>query len=100
MRAQADENVLAKSGLRSDDIIRAIEQAFHPVIKTRGLSSHLTTINETPAKIVLKVEGLKSLCTLNYNMFLPTNTQVLPIDELDTAVALMNVNRLVDVTDF
>jgi hypothetical protein len=100
LRAQADENVLAKSGLRSDDIIRAIEQAFHPVIKTRGLSSHLTTINETPAKIVLKVEGLKSLCTLNYNMFLPTNTQVLPIDELDTAVALMNVNRLVDVTDF
>ena len=102
LKAQADENVLAKDGLRSDDVIRAVEQIFHPVIGTACVNSHLSIGNETPAEIVLNVQEFKSLCTLSYNMFLPTDTQVLPIkcDELATVIDLMNINRFIDVTDF
>ena len=99
---QADENMLAKDGLRSNDVIRAVEQIFQPVIGTACVNSHLSIGNETPAEIVLNVQEFKSLCTLSYNMFLPTDTQVLPIkcDELATVIDLMNINRFIDVTDF
>lgn len=100
-----DENTAATDNrFQFQDVFRAIEQVFHKVIGTACVSSHLTSSSQgrqATSKIVL-VKGLYSLCTLNYNMFLPTETQVLPIDcnEMDIVIELMDFNRLVDVTDF
>ena len=103
LNAQADENTSATdNGLKSEDVIRAAEQIFHPVIGTACVSSHLSIRSETSTEIVLEVKESESLCTLSYNMFLPTDTQVLPIkpDELSTVTNLMNHDRFVDITEF
>ena len=99
---EIDKNTAATENLfQFQDVFRAIEQHFHGVIGTACVSSHLTSSSREMSKIIL-VKALYSLCTLSYNMYLPTETQVLPInsDELDTVVDLLDFNRVVDVTDF
>lgn len=84
-----------------DKIIRPIEQFFQNVIATSGVSKHLGISNQTFNKITWVVDGFESLCTLNYNLFLPTDTQVLLLSpvENDTARDILNINRIVDVTE-
>ena len=103
LTTEKDTNTVATDNrFQFQDVFRAIEQIFHEVIGTACVSSHLTISSQTKSKIILLVKGLHSLCTLCYNMFLPTETQVLPIkcNEMDIVIKLMDFNRLVDISDF
>ena len=102
LKFEANENISSTDvALRNDNLVRAVEQTFHPVIGTEDVSKYLTS-SDTESEIILQVKGHKSLCTLNYHMYLPTDKQVLPVicSEIDTVIGRMNFNRVIDVTDF
>ena len=62
-----------------DKLVRKFEQRLKEVVGSYGSCS---TFNVLPAavsdgsEILIKVEGFQRLCTLNYNLYLPNETQV------------------------
>ena len=103
LKATKDENITTTdtNDLRFEDVIRKVEQKLNSIIRTARVNSHLSSKVETPTEIVMKVGELKTLCTLSYNMFLPTDTQVSLIESDEVTVTNLIVNdRIIDVTDF
>ena len=60
---------------------RAIEQRLSDVLGFSSIRDHIETqlVSSSIDELVYAVEGVSSLCTLNYNLYLPSETQVLAV---------------------
>lgn len=87
--------------LEADKIVRPTEQYFQNIIATSNVNKKLRISNQSPNEITLTIKGHASVCTLSYNTYLPTDTQVLLVSpvEVETLREILDVNRIVDVTE-
>ena len=87
--------------IKADDVVRPIEQSFRTVMDTFKVHKHFKILSQTCDHIILDVKGSPVLCTLNYHLFLPTDTQILsiPSGEVETVKRMLIESRIVEITE-
>ena len=58
---------------------RAIEQRLSDILGFSSMRDHIELVSSSIDECVFTVEGVSSLCTMNYNLYLPSETQVLAV---------------------
>lgn len=93
--------LILKTKAKYDNIIRPIEQNIKKSIGSGIVWKLDCKFLKDEEGFILKVKGLKELCTLNYNIYLPSNTQKIPVEphEAEQMKDLLNERRIVDVTE-
>ena len=68
---------LLQSGTASDvqNLKRAIEQRLSGILGFSSTRDHIYPVSSSTDKLVYTVEGAYRLCTMNYNLYIPTETQ-------------------------
>ena len=97
-----DDAVKGFNNNKADQCIRPTEQYLQAFLDSFTISSNLRVCDRTSNEITFKVKAATPLCTLEYNMYLPTDAQVLPVkptENQEKVKGLLDVRRLVDVTE-
>ena len=97
-----DDAVKGFNNNKADQFIRSTEQYLQTFLDPFTISSNLRVCDRTSNEITFKVKAATPLCTLEYNMYLPTDAQVLPVkptENQEKVKGLLDVRRLVDVTE-
>ena len=83
-----------------DCIIHPIEQYFKSIITLSEVSENINICKSEYDCITLRISGLPALCTLNANLFLPTETEIslIPANELDTIRTILR-GRIAEVSE-
>ena len=84
---------------KADRLIRTTEHHLETFLDSYTMNNNLGVCELTSEEITFEVEGLSSLCTLKYNIYLPTDAQVLPVKNEETVKKLLDVSRLEDVPE-
>ena len=86
--------------IKADDVVRPIEQYFRTVMDTFKVHKLFKILSQT-CDDILDVKGSPVLCTLNYHLFLPTDTQILsiPPSEVETVKRMLIESRIVEITE-
>ena len=84
---------------RADRLIRTTEHHLETFLDSYTMNNNLGVCELTSEEITFEVEGLSSLCTLKYNIYLPTDAQVLPVKNEETVKKLLDASRLEDVSE-
>ena len=66
-----------QSGTTSDvqNLKRAIEQRLSDILGFSSMRDHIELVSSRTDELVYTVEGAYRLCTMNYNLYIPTETQ-------------------------
>ena len=58
---------------------RAIEQRLSDILGFSSMRDHINLVSSTTDGFMFIVKGVSSLCTMNYNLYVPSETQVLAV---------------------
>ena len=95
-----DDAVKGFNNNKADQLIRSTEQYLQTFLDPFTISNNLMVCDRTSNEIIMfEVKGIASLCTLEYNIYLPTDAQVLPVKNEEMVKKIVDVSRLVDVTE-
>ena len=95
-----DDAVKGFNNNKADQFIRSTEQYLQTFLDPFTISNNLMVCDRTSNEIIMfEVKGIASLCTLEYNIYLPTDAQVLPVKNEEMVKKIVDMSRLVDVTE-
>ena len=66
-----------------DGILRMIEQRLVDIIGSCTLNAKVKILKKNTKQLVFTVDSSHTLCTVDYNLYLPTQSQVIPISPLE-----------------
>ena len=68
---------------KTDGILRMIEQRLVDIIGSCLFYAKVRILKKNAKQLVFTVDSSQSLCTVDYNLYLPTQSQVIPISPLE-----------------
>ncbi len=68
-----------QASLDQDKIILPAEVKFRDILSTRGILETFKLVRDEPDQLTLNIPASPCLKTVRYNLFLPTETQVLEV---------------------
>ena len=80
-----------QSNFHQDKIIRVAEEKFRDILNTRSILQIFKLVRVGPDQWTLNIPASSCLTTLRYNIFLPTETQVLEVRPIEHRSEISNI---------
>ena len=81
------------------DLERRIRQKFAAILGFDNMRDVI--INQTSelsaSKMLFKVEGMSQLCTLHYNIYIPTELQIIPLGSANEVQRILQPKRIIEL---
>ena len=80
-----------QSIIHQDKIIRIAEEKFRDILNTRSILQTFKLVRVEPDQLTLNIPASSCLITVRYNIFLPTETQVLEVRPIERRSEVSNI---------